>query len=321
MVGFKGNCFFQLFSGGGGGAGFIWRIAVWLLLKGHRCLGVGTSLFWVGLFFWGTAFWLILRDIIVLGQFFWGVETLFVLGRVLFLESRILVGFKGRSLFWGWLFYQRTAFWLVLKRHFCFGTGSFIGEPLLGWFLREIFVLGLVLLLEKRFWLVLEGIIGWLDLSVAVKKKKSGDWDVHWRYGILTHGHVFFQKGQCGCWILGDWPRWWTRVTARRPPWDAVWGQIDTDGGLVGGGLAAARRNPAPPKKSWNDSIPLLIPASNGFPWFQDFVHPQYEAMARIVVGHLVDFGGCLTWGVAQNMCYLPLPAVEGIDFTGNVYS
>ena len=23
----------------------------------------------------------------------------------------------------------------------------------------------------------------------------GGDWDVHWGYGLLTHGHVFFLKG------------------------------------------------------------------------------------------------------------------------------
>ena len=31
----------------------------------------------------------------------------------------------------------------------------------------------------------------------------SGDWDVHWRYGMLTHGHMISDQLACDASILG----------------------------------------------------------------------------------------------------------------------
>ena len=35
----------------------------------------------------------------------------------------------------------------------------------------------------------------WYRFGVGALVYFSGDWDVHWGYGILTHGHVFLENG------------------------------------------------------------------------------------------------------------------------------
>ena len=65
-------------------------------------------------------------------------------------------------------------------------AGLFAGEEEAGHGMAQI------LLAPRRFPELAEckGGLAFSDMAVGQNEWYRGDWDVHWRYGMLTHGHM-----------------------------------------------------------------------------------------------------------------------------------